>query len=89
MPDPFYYIVIPIMVVMMIDGIGKNAVLATDSYKLTHHAMYPPGTRFVGSYLESRAGGECDYTVFFGLQYVLDEYLSGVRVTEEAILEAM
>ena len=68
--------------------IQDNTILNTDSYKLTHHRMYPPGTRYVGSYLESRAGGEYDHTVFFGLQYLLDRHLAGVRVTRSMIDEA-
>lgn len=67
---------------------ADNIILSTDSYKLTHYKMYPPGTRYIGSYLESRAGGEYDHTVFFGLQYILDRYLTGVRVTRSMIDEA-
>ena len=65
-----------------------SIILSTDSYKMTHWKMYPPGTRRIGSYFESRAGGEYDHTCFFGLQYVLDRHLAGVRVTEQAIGEA-
>lgn len=65
-----------------------NLVLATDSYKLTHHAQYPPGTEVVYSYLESRAGAEHPYTVFFGLQSILRRYLAGVVVTQADIEEA-
>ena len=67
---------------------SDNIILSTDSYKLTHWKMYPPGTRHIGSYFESRSGGEYDHTCFFGLQYILDKYLSGVRVTEQGIDEA-
>src|SRR6185437_7192307 len=52
-----------------------NIILATDSYKLTHWRQYPPGTRTVYSYLESREGAEFPETVFFGLQAVLNQYL--------------
>jgi nicotinamide phosphoribosyltransferase len=38
----------------------------TDSYKVTHHSMYPPGTSKIVSYFESR-GGKFESTVFFGL----------------------
>ena len=59
----------------------------TDSYKMSHHAMYPPWTRHVGSYFESR-GGEYNHTCFFGLQYILKKYLEGTRVTEKDIQDA-
>ena len=68
--------------------VSDNIILSADSYKQTHHKMYPPDTRYVGSYLESREGGEYDTTVFFGLQYLLDRHLAGVRVTEDGIREA-
>lgn len=53
-----------------------NKLLLTDSYKLTHWKQYPPGTEKVYSYFESR-GGLFEETVFFGLQYYLQEYLAG------------
>lgn len=58
----------------------SNLILLTDSYKLTHWKQYPPGTETVYSYLESR-GGRFSYTVFFGLQAILKEYLlRGIQV---------
>lgn len=64
-----------------------NVLLLTDSYKLSHHKQYPPGTRAVYSYFESRGGQFAD-VVFFGLQYYLMEYLSGPVVTRDKIAEA-
>jgi nicotinamide phosphoribosyltransferase len=64
-----------------------NLLLLTDSYKLTHHLQYPPGTEIVYSYFESR-GGQFDYTVFFGLQYFIKRYLVGPVVTKAKIEEA-
>jgi nicotinamide phosphoribosyltransferase len=64
-----------------------NIILATDGYKLTHWKQYPPGTRTVYSYFESR-GGKFDSTIFFGLQYFIQRYLSGPVVTKEKIDEA-
>jgi nicotinamide phosphoribosyltransferase len=52
-----------------------NLILDTDSYKASHWLQYPPGTTAIYSYLESR-GGKYAQTVFFGLQYILKEYLS-------------
>ena len=71
----------------MLRAESRNLVLATDSYKFTHWKQYPPGTEFVYSYLESR-GGMFGQVVFFGLQYYLERYLSGVVVTEEDVREA-
>lgn len=54
---------------------NNNIVLDTDSYKASHWLQYPPNTIGMFSYLESR-GGVYPKTVFFGLQYLLKEYLS-------------
>lgn len=66
----------------------QNLILQTDSYKLVHWKMYPAGTQHVYSYLEARTGATYPQTVFFGLQYLLKEYLEGIRVTREVIEEA-
>lgn len=63
----------------------KNIITLTDSYKFGHHNMYPDGTETVYSYLEARNGAKYSYTVFFGLQYLLKEYLVGQVVTREKI----
>jgi len=63
-----------------------NLILSSDSYKSSHNVQYPPGIEFVLSYFESR-GGAYDETVFFGLQYILKEYLSK-PVTKEDLDEA-
>ncbi len=52
-----------------------NLILDTDSYKLTHYLQYPPGTRRISSYIESR-GGVLPEVLFFGLQAFLKGYLS-------------
>ena len=68
---------------------NETIVLLTDSYKVSHWKQYPPNTTNVYSYYESR-GGRFDHTVFFGLQYILDTYLSKpvthVDVTQAALL---
>jgi len=66
---------------------SSNLLLFADAYKYSHHRLYAPGTEKIYSYLESR-GGAFEQTVFFGLQYLLKEYLSGVVVTKEKIDEA-
>ncbi len=65
-----------------------NILLQTDSYKQTHWRMYPPGTTEIESYLEARQGGRYGHVVFFGLQYLLKRYLTGIRVTEERMQQA-
>lgn len=52
-----------------------NLLLNTDSYKASHYLQYPPRTRAMTSYIESR-GGDYSSVLFFGLQAILREYLS-------------
>lgn len=66
----------------------NNIITLTDSYKLTHWKQYPKGTQHVYSYFESRRGAKFDNTVFFGLQYILKEYLEGMVVTKDGIDQA-
>lgn len=54
----------------------KNLILATDSYKQSHFLQYPPATRRVSAYLESRRNTFADRTLFFGLQAFLNDYLA-------------
>ncbi len=65
----------------------ENLILLTDSYKVSHHVQYPPGTTTIYSYFESR-GGLHEEICFFGLQYFIKRYLCGVVVTAEKIAEA-
>ena len=65
---------------------NNNIILDTDSYKASHWLQYPPETRGMYSYLESR-GGAYEKTIFFGLQYYLKRYLTH-RVTLEMVAEA-
>lgn len=62
-----------------------NIITLTDSYKFTHHKMYPADTTAVYSYFESRIGATFEDTVFFGLQYLIKEYLVGAVVTRDKI----
>ena len=64
-----------------------NIILNTDSYKTSHFAQYPPGTKYVSSYIESRGGSFSNAGVFFGLQPFLVEYLTK-PITKEDIDEA-
>lgn len=63
----------------------NNLLLKTDSYKSSHWKQYPEGTTSVFSYVESR-GGKYSQTVFFGLQYLLQELARGI--TKENVEEA-
>jgi nicotinamide phosphoribosyltransferase len=54
---------------------SHNLILNTDSYKLSHYLQYPPRTRFISSYIESRGGAFRD-VLLFGLQAFLKDYLS-------------
>ena len=63
----------------------KNMTILTDSYKISHYQMYMPSTDGVYSYFEARKGAMYPKVVFFGLQYILKEYLEGVVITRENI----
>ncbi len=65
----------------------NNLLLLADAYKYSHYKLYAPGTTKIYSYLESR-GGLFQETVFYGLQYVLKEYLQGQAFNKEDIDEA-
>lgn len=65
----------------------RNAILETDSYKLTHFSQYPEGTTGVFSYLESRPGAAFDETIFVGLQPILEK-IEGCIVTDRDVNEA-
>lgn len=67
-----------------------NFITLTDSYKVSHHLLYPPKLEFMYSYLESRGSktNGLEKTVFFGLQYFLNEYFAGQVITQEDIDEA-
>ncbi|MBB6098702.1 nicotinamide phosphoribosyltransferase [Deinobacterium chartae] len=64
----------------------SNILIDTDSYKASHFLQYPPGLERLHAYLESR-GGQYPYVRFFGLQYILQRYLS-TPVTLEMVEEA-
>ncbi|HTY54983.1 MAG TPA: nicotinate phosphoribosyltransferase [Candidatus Binataceae bacterium] len=52
-----------------------NFISNTDSFKQAQHSMYPPGTEYISSYIESR-GGPFPATMFVGLQAFLRQYLT-------------
>ncbi len=57
-----------------------------DLYKYSHWRQYPKGSRFLESYLESRVGAKYHKTIPFGLQYTLEEYFTGKRLSKDGIL---
>lgn len=61
-----------------------NPIVSTDSYKASHWKQYPENTTKIYSYLESR-GGRFPATLFFGLQYILRQYLAGPIITKAKI----
>ncbi len=65
----------------------RNPILLTDSYKVSHWKMTPPGMTHMESFFESRGGAFPD-TLFHGLQYSLKEYLTGEVVFPEHVIEA-
>lgn len=58
----------------MEDDLFHNFILNTDNYKHCHYAIYPKGTEYISSYIESR-GGAFPATMFVGLQAYLRQYL--------------
>ncbi len=64
-----------------------NLMMNTDSYKPSHWLQYPPNTKNVYTFFESR-GGEFSHQVFFGLQYLIKRYLTGNVITSGALEEA-
>ena len=57
-----------------------------DSYKYSHSKQYPRNTVGMFSYMESR-GGVYPATVFVGLQYIMETYLSK-KITYASVLKA-
>ena len=60
----------------------SNLISNTDSFKHGQHTMYPPGTEYLSSYIESR-GGIFPATMFVGLQAFLREYLTNPITVED------
>lgn len=66
--------------------LNRNPFLATDVYKLGHLDQYQPGITKVYSYLVARSDKKIPFTVFFGLQYYIKEYLQ-IKPTKEMVDE--
>lgn len=58
-------------------NIIDNILLNTDSYKASHSVQYPPEMRGLSAYVSARGSDiKNSDLVFFGLQYILERYLS-------------
>lgn len=66
-----------------------SIITDVDSYKVAMFLQYPPLTQYVSSYVEARGSNDPDYdeSVFFGIQYWIQEYLMK-PITQEDIDEA-
>jgi nicotinamide phosphoribosyltransferase len=53
----------------------RNFTTLTDYYKICHHLLSPDNTSQVYSYMEARKPNK--QILFFGLQYIIKEYLQG------------
>ena len=52
-----------------------SIILSTDSYKHSHYLQYPPGTKFVSSYIEARGTADQGKILFFGVRSFVQDYL--------------
>lgn len=71
----------------MKNNLLESILYSLDSYKNLHSDQLPDGTEYAQSYFEARSGAQYDYTIFFGLQYILKRWLAGPVVTKEALDE--
>ena len=76
-----------ILKVSPMQSLRLNPILNTDSYKLTHWWQYPPDTRHIYSYVESR-GGMFDETMLAMLQYIIKSNFAGQVFTLDDVEEA-
>lgn len=68
----------------------QNNLLKTDSYKLGGHwNMIPDDVTRTWSYCEDRQGSEFSHTLFFGLQAIIDEHLTGEVVIQKDLDEIL
>jgi nicotinamide phosphoribosyltransferase len=67
----------------------NNIILQTDSYKLGGHwNMLIEGTTKAYGYGECRLGSKYPFSIFFGLQAIIQEHLAGVVVEQWMLEEA-
>jgi nicotinamide phosphoribosyltransferase len=63
----------------------NNTCWLTDSDKVSHLKQYPPGTRRVYSYFESRSDSSYPEVCFFGLRDLHESNSAGTVVTAATI----
>lgn len=66
---------------------NKNIITMADSYKYSHWKQYPENMVSMFDYGMARSGKIYPETVFFGLQYYINEYLM-TPITQDNIIEA-
>lgn len=66
-----------------------NIPWLTDAYKLCHWSLFPPNTKKIYSYFESR-GSDLPWSElkYFGLQMILKTYMAGQVFNQDDIEEA-
>ncbi len=64
-----------------------NIITLADSYKYSHYKQYPENMVSMFDYASARSGKEYPTTIFFGLQYYINEYLMNPFI-EDDIVEA-
>lgn len=52
---------------------NSNLLYNVDSYKFSHFLQYREGTEYISSYIEARSDKSYDFSVFMGIQMVLDK----------------
>lgn len=60
-------------------------IFNTDSYKQGHWLMTPQNVSKSNVYWEARKNSKWNYTLFFGLQYILKDYFVGSVVTNQDV----
>lgn len=65
-----------------------NLILNADSYKISHWMFLEDNTSYSTSYIEARKGGKFPETVWFGLQYIIEEGGLTKQITAEMVDQA-
>lgn len=65
------------------DSFYDHPIFNTDSYKVSMSKQYPPGTKYVYSYIEARKNGKYTHTLYFGLQAYIKKYLTNVLTRDQ------
>ena len=52
---------------------NNNIIYNVDSYKHSHYKQYPENLQYVSSYIEARSDKNYNFSLFFGLQTILED----------------